>query len=70
MSAEKMKHVAAMLVCPHQWGETKKVRVIDDDKPRDGDLATCSLCGTHKIKWDDGTGAMFSPDSLSNSPPR
>lgn len=67
-SPADMKAVAVMLACPHQWGATKAVRLIDDGKPRDGDLATCSRCGTHKIKWPDGTGSMFPPDGLSNSP--
>jgi len=67
-SPEDMKEIAAMLACPHQWGPPRKVRLMDKGKPKDGDLFTCSLCGTHRMKYADGTGSLFGASALSDKP--
>ena len=67
-SQKDMRHVAAMLACPHQWGPERKVRVMDKGKAKDGNQVTCSACGTHRIKYEDGTAALVSPDGLSDNP--
>jgi len=69
MEPDKMKFVAAMLVCPHQWGEQKKVTLVDKGERKDGDYATCSLCGTHRVVYPDGTASIHSPDAISTTPP-
>ncbi len=60
-----MRHVAAMLACPHAWGEERAVTLSDKGKLRDGKLSTCARCGTHRIKWPDGMATMCSPDAIS-----
>lgn len=68
-SPEDMKAIAAMLVCPHRWGAERNVRVIDKGKPRDGQQSTCEVCGTHRVKWGDGTACLVPADGLSSEKP-
>ena len=63
-----MKNIAAMLACPHQWGPKINVTLVDGKEKRDGALATCSRCGTHRIVYADGSGALLSPDAISSNP--
>lgn len=65
--SENMRHVAAVLMCPHRWGETKDVRVVSPDgkkKPFDGKLSVCAICGTNRVDHH-GISSMYPPQGLS-----
>ena len=60
MSQEGARHVANVLLCPHQWSEPKVMRVVMGDltKPRDLEVSICALCGTNKVDHD-GISSMY-----------
>ena len=67
-----MKHVANVLMCPHQWGASRNVRVVDPDgkaKPYDGKHRVCSLCCTNRVDREDGTSSMYPASGLSDTKP-
>lgn len=64
-----MKAVAAMLACPHAWGDERDVTLVEGKKRRQARHATCSLCGTHRMKYPDGTASLLPPDGISEKPP-
>lgn len=65
---QDMKDIATMLACPHQWGETLNVTIVEGKKRRNAEQAACHRCGTHRIKYEAGTGALISPDGISDKP--
>jgi hypothetical protein len=67
-SSADMKHIAAMLVCPHQWGKDRNVTLVDGKKRRKGVHSVCAACGTNRVTYPDGTATMFPPDGISSSP--
>jgi ribosomal protein L24 len=61
MSKEAARHVANVLICPHQWSTPKVMRVVmGKQKPRDLEVRICNLCGTNRVDHD-GIQSLYPP---------
>lgn len=71
MSEEAAKHLAAVLLCPHQWSEPERrmVRQVEEGKkPKEyeADVYVCGRCGTNRVQRPgEATASMFPPQSRS-----
>lgn len=61
--APDMRHVANVLLCPHEWSEAKETRVRHSDSKRKPYLAMvsiCKRCGTNRLDHD-GISSLYPP---------
>lgn len=66
---QRMKDLATLLMCRHQFGDTRAATYVEaDGSRRDVLLATCHLCGTHRFDNGDGTRSLLGANSITTDP--